>query len=99
MWSWLCPLDEYAPGFYMLIYNNIDQQNVEQEPVVYLNGQSFTPRLPDKMNENMEFPGISGDDIEWLQSSFVQAIKVNKNVSGLYVTYSILNFQRIKWKK
>ena len=49
-----------------------------QEPVVYLNGQSFTPRLPDKMNENMEFPGISGDDIEWLQSSFVQAIKVDK---------------------
>lgn len=51
--------------------------NVGQEPVVYLKGQSFTPRLPDKMNENMEFPGISGDDIEWLQSSFVQAIKVS----------------------
>ena len=29
-----------------------------------------------RMNENMEFPGISGDDIEWLQDSFVQAIKV-----------------------
>ena len=28
------------------------------------------------MNENMEFPGISGEDIEWLQDSFVQAIKV-----------------------
>merc|ERR1711988_442480 len=27
------------------------------------------------MNENMEFPGVSGDDIEWLQNSFVQAIK------------------------
>ena len=22
-----------------------------------MNGQSFTPRLADKMNENMEFPG------------------------------------------
>jgi len=49
--------------------------NMRQEPVVYLNGQSFTPRLSDKMNENMEFPGISGEDIEWLQDSFVQAIK------------------------
>merc|ERR1712012_273864 len=49
--------------------------NMRQEPVVYLNGQSFTPRLADKMNENMEFPGISGDDIEWLQESFVQAVK------------------------
>ena len=29
-----------------------------------------------RMNENMEFPGISGEDIEWLQDSFVQAIKV-----------------------
>ena len=25
------------------------------------------------MNENMEFPDISGDDIEWLQEQFVQA--------------------------
>ncbi|XP_023341623.1 paladin isoform X2 [Eurytemora carolleeae] len=49
--------------------------NMRQEPVVYLNGQSFTPRLPDRMNENMEFPGISGDDIEWLQEQFVKSIK------------------------
>jgi hypothetical protein len=28
------------------------------------------------MNENMEFPGISGDDIEWLQEQFVKSIKV-----------------------
>jgi hypothetical protein len=28
------------------------------------------------MNENMEFPGISGDDIEWLQDQFVKSIKV-----------------------
>jgi len=48
--------------------------NMRQEPVVYMNGQSFTPRFPDKMNENMEFPGISGDDIQWLQDSFVQTI-------------------------
>jgi len=49
--------------------------NMRQEPVVYLNGQSFTPRIPDRMNENMEFPGISGDDIEWLQDQFVKSIK------------------------
>ena len=29
-----------------------------------------------RMNENMEFPGVSGEDIEWLQDSFVKAIKV-----------------------
>ena len=28
------------------------------------------------MNENMEFPGASGEDIEWLQNGFVTAIKV-----------------------
>jgi hypothetical protein len=28
------------------------------------------------MNENMEFPGISGSDIEWLQEQFVKSIKV-----------------------
>ena len=27
-----------------------------------------------RMNENMEFPGVSGEEIEWLQESFVQTI-------------------------
>ena len=27
------------------------------------------------MNENMEFPDLSGDDIEWLQSDFVNVIR------------------------
>jgi len=49
--------------------------SMRQEPVVYLNGQSFTPRLMDRMNENMEFPGATGADIEWLQDSFVSSIK------------------------
>lgn len=48
--------------------------NMRQEPVVYMNGQSFTPRLPDRMNENMEFPSMSGEDIEWLQDEFVSAV-------------------------
>jgi len=55
--------------------NDILWVNMRQEPVVYLNGESFTPRLPDRMNENMEFPGISGQDIEWLQEQFVKSIK------------------------
>lgn len=49
--------------------------SMRQEPVVFLNGESFTPRLPSRMNENMEFPGATGDDIEWLQDQFVKAIK------------------------
>lgn len=49
--------------------------SMRQEPVVYLKGQSFTPRLPERMNENMEFPGATGEDIEWLQSEFVRFIK------------------------
>jgi len=48
--------------------------NMRQEPVVYMNGQSFTPRLADKMNENMEFPGATGEDIEWMQNTFVATI-------------------------
>ena len=27
-----------------------------------------------RMNENMEFPDMSGEDIEWLQDSFVKVI-------------------------
>lgn len=38
-----------------------------------------------RMNENMEFPGISGEDIQWLQDSFVETIfkRVEvRNMSG-----------------
>lgn len=49
--------------------------NMRQEPVVYLNGQSFTPRLADHMNENMEFPGATESDINWLQDCFVGFLK------------------------
>lgn len=40
-----------------------------------MNGQSFTPRLRERMNENMEFPGATGEYIEWLQDSFVSFIR------------------------
>jgi len=49
--------------------------SMRQEPVVYMNGQSFTPRLRENMNENMEFPGATGEYIEWLQNSFAKTIK------------------------
>jgi len=49
--------------------------NMRQEPVVFLNGQSFTPRLADHMNENMEFPGATEGDINWLQDCFVESLK------------------------
>ena len=34
-----------------------------------------------RMNENMEFPGVSGEEIEWLQESFVQTISERLEVS------------------
>jgi len=54
---------------------NVMWTNMRQEPVVYMNGQSFTPRLKENMNENMEFPGATGEYIEWLQDSFAKTIK------------------------
>ena len=37
------------------------------------------------MNENMEFPGISGEEIQWLQESFVQTIFARLEVSAGYL--------------
>eukprot|EP00095_Tigriopus_kingsejongensis_P011137 maker-scaffold534_size144770-snap-gene-0.28 protein:Tk11137 transcript:maker-scaffold534_size144770-snap-gene-0.28-mRNA-1 annotation:"hypothetical protein EUTSA_v10005753mg" len=49
--------------------------SMRQEPVVYMNGQSFTPRLLERMNENMEFPNATPEFIEWLQEVFVNVIR------------------------
>jgi len=49
--------------------------SMRQEPVVYLNGESFTPRNPDKMNENMEFPDAGPKMLEWFQQALVVAVK------------------------
>jgi len=62
--------------------------NMRQEPVVYMNGQSFTPRLKERMNENMEFPGAAGDYIEWLQNSFVKVIQ--KQIDDSYLSHNIM---------
>lgn len=49
--------------------------NMRQEPVVYANGLSFTPRESTRLNENMEFPGVTGAVLEKLQSDFVAVLK------------------------
>lgn len=49
--------------------------NMRQEPVVYANGLSFTPRESTRLNENMEFPGITGSELELLQEKFVEVLK------------------------
>lgn len=49
--------------------------NMRQEPVVYANGWPFTPRLSTQLNMNMEFPGISGAELERLQAEFVSVLK------------------------
>ena len=35
-----------------------------------------------RMNENMEFPGATGEYIEWLQNSFVQIIQAEVSESA-----------------
>lgn len=49
--------------------------NMRQEPVVYLNGNSFTPREESKMNENMEFPKATAKIMQWYQDTFVQTVR------------------------
>lgn len=49
--------------------------NMRQEPVVYANGLSFTPREASRLNENMEFPGITGPELEKLQEEFVEVLR------------------------
>ena len=43
------------------------------------------------MNENMEFPGASGEDIEWLQDGFVTAIKVLSSGVEMTDNFYIIN--------
>ena len=42
------------------------------------------------MNENMEFPGISGEEIQWLQDSFVQTIFARLEVCAEYIGINLL---------
>lgn len=57
--------------------------NMRQEPVVYANGMSFTPREATRMNENMEFPGVTGEDLEKLQEDFITVLKKRAAPGGI----------------
>jgi len=52
-----------------------DTKFLRQEPVIFANGYSFTPREATRLNENMEFPGISGEALELLQEELVQVVR------------------------
>ena len=56
-------------------YQTILWTNMRQECVVYANGSSFTPREANRLNENMEMPGVTGTDLERLQEEFVSVLK------------------------
>eukprot|EP00301_Raphidiophrys_heterophryoidea_P016232 c2578_g1_i1.p1 GENE.c2578_g1_i1~~c2578_g1_i1.p1 ORF type:complete len:412 (-),score=65.73 c2578_g1_i1:161-1279(-) len=60
---------------------------LRQEPVIYMNGMSFTPRDRDHLNENMEFPNTSGAEMAALQDDFVQAVRSRMPANNNNVTY------------
>lgn len=61
--------------------------SMRQEPVVYVNGRSFTPREATRMNENMEFPGITGPEVDALQDAFVDVVRKRAEAEGNQVHY------------
>eukprot|EP00092_Neocalanus_flemingeri_P002085 GFUD01002224.1.p1 GENE.GFUD01002224.1~~GFUD01002224.1.p1 ORF type:complete len:538 (+),score=154.55 GFUD01002224.1:88-1701(+) len=48
--------------------------NMRQEPVVYINGQPFAPRHPDRMHDNLEVDGTV-EEMENLQCHFANIIR------------------------
>jgi len=60
---------------------------MRQEPVVYVNGRSFTPREATRLNENMEFPGITGPEVDALQDAFVKILRGRAEAEGGQVHY------------
>lgn len=61
--------------------------SMRQEPVVYVNGQSFTPREATRLNENMEFPGITGPEVDALQDAFVAILRKRSDAEEGNVHY------------
>ena len=57
--------------------------------VIYWNSQKleYYYYINLRMNENMEFPGISGEDIQWLQDSFVQTIFTRLEVPYIFIEH------------
>jgi len=61
--------------------------SMRQEPVVYVNGRSFTPREATRLNENMEFPGITGPEVDALQDAFVAILRQRAEAESGQVHY------------
>ena len=63
-------------GFQRIVWTNM-----RQEPVVYLNGLSFTPRDPSHLSENMDFGNVGGEHMQLLTADFVQALQARASAN------------------
>lgn len=61
--------------------------NMRQEPVIFVNGESFTPREHGRLNENMEFDDVSGDLLGQLTDSFAQVVRDRSVAANGHVSY------------
>lgn len=61
--------------------------NMRQEPVIFVNGESFTPREHGRLNENMEFDNVDGDHLGQLTDSFAQVVRDRSVSSNGHVSY------------
>jgi len=61
--------------------------NMRQEPVVYVNGQSFTPRVKSEPNENIDFGEVDGDTLGQLTSAFGDSIRAKAQRNQNKVEY------------
>eukprot|EP01114_Cavostelium_apophysatum_P013555 TRINITY_DN3308_c0_g1_i1.p1 TRINITY_DN3308_c0_g1~~TRINITY_DN3308_c0_g1_i1.p1 ORF type:complete len:477 (-),score=140.48 TRINITY_DN3308_c0_g1_i1:41-1471(-) len=57
--------------------------NLREEPVCYIDGQSYSPREPDTLNINLEYLiGIEGQDLEAMEQRIKADIKAKAFASG-----------------
>jgi hypothetical protein len=54
--------------------NKVVWTNLREEPVIYIQGKSFTLRNRDNIKENIEFPGINPDQVDGLEQKFRREI-------------------------
>lgn len=62
--------------------------NMRQEPVIFVNNVSFTPREPGRLNENMEFDNVPGAILASLTDQFAEEVRTRAaKHSDRIVTY------------
>ncbi|TYZ61633.1 hypothetical protein PybrP1_007433 [[Pythium] brassicae (nom. inval.)] len=61
--------------------------NLREEPVVYVDGQSFTARRAAKLNENDLVPGITGHKVQVLESSMKESLREQLVLSSGHFEY------------